>query len=228
MKVAATSGGLGDIVYSVPIMRELQISTVYVKEDYYFPPYGSLYTAIKSFLQHEGFNVLPTKGGLPAMTYEDGLKFDYDMDSFRLMPMRGRVYIPTNMRRYFKLPEQQYKPWLNFDTSEGDYNVILVTDRWNGSKINWKKILNEVEGKKLFVGFQHEWLNFCVKHCDVTWHPVDDILDMAKVAAGAKAVYCNQGVLLTLAQGMGKKYFLERNPGKTNCLTYAENENLLN
>lgn len=228
MKIAATSGGLGDIVFSIPVMRELGVSTVYVKSDYYSPPYGSLYTAIKTLLAHEGFDVLPTKGGYEAMKYEPGLRFDYDMDRFRTMPKRGRVYIPTNMRRYFHLPEKKYAPWLSLPVSDKGYTVIHVTNRWNGGNINWREVMQGIKGEKLFCGFQHEWVEFCARFGDITWCPTDDVLDLANVIADAKAVYCNQTVSLAIAQGLGKNYWLERNPGKTNCLTMASNEHLLN
>lgn len=228
MKVAATSGGLGDIVYSIPVMKELGVTKVCVKQSYYAPPYGSLYTAIRSLLQVEGFEVKPTDGGFPAMKYEPGLRFDYDMDRFRLMPKRGKVFIPTNMRRYFRLPSQDYKPWLTIPAVDGDYTVVHVTNRWNGGQINWREILAKVDGKKLFCGFQHEWVEFCAKFGDIQWYPTDDVLDLAMVIAGAKSIYCNQTVTLALAQGLGKNYWLERNPGKTNCLIYHPNEHVLN
>lgn len=231
-KIAACSGGCGDATYAIPILRELGVTTLYLKLNYYFAPYGSLYSTMKSLMEHEGFETLPTNGGYDAMKYEPGLKFDYDIDSFRKQPGRGRIWIPTNMRRHFGLPAKKYEPWLSLPVSDGDYTVIHLTDRWRtNSKVDWKKILFDLKdaGEKiLFTGFQHEWLDFCTRYGNVEWCPTDDVLDMAKMIAGAKQVYCNQSVALTLAQGSGKKYFLERNPGKTNCLTGGSNENLLN
>lgn len=230
-KTAACSGGLGDIVYSIPILRELNVKDVYIKESWFFPPYISMFSAIKRLLIYEGFNPLPTKGGYGAMEYEPGLKFDYDIDDFRKQPDRGRVFIPTNMRRQFELPiPVSYEPWLNMPVSEGDYTVIHLTERWrNGSKVDWRKILFclKEKGKVVFTGFQHEWLAFCTKYGDVKWHPTNDVHEMTELIAGAKAVYCNQSVSLALSQGLGKTYYLEKKPGKTNTLMRTKNENIL-
>jgi hypothetical protein len=234
-KVAATSGGLGDIVYSIPIMRELNVSTIYVKENWFLPPHHSLYSSIKTLLEYEGFVVLPTKGGYKESEYEPGLKFDYDLDSFRLMGGRGRVHIQTNLRKVFRLKEKPFKPWLSVKPKKilgmpDEYSIIHLTDRWRvGSRVDWKKILNEASKERLvaFLGFQHEWVEFASNYGNLLWIPTDDILDMAEIIAGAYNIYCNQSVALTLAQGLGKTYYLDRKPGKTNTLMYTKNENLL-
>lgn len=227
-KVAATSGGFGDIVYAIPIMRELKIKTVYVKENWYVHPEHSLYSGIKTLLEHEGFNVLPTKGGYDPMKYEHGLKFDYDLDSFRKMSGRGFVHIQKNMRMFFNLELKPFSPWLSLPVSDYGYSVIHLTERWReNSLVEWEHVLSGINQKVYFIGFQYEWLDFQIKYGDIEWKQCYDILDMAKFISGASAVYCNQSVALTLAQGLGKKYFLDKKPGKTNTLMYTKNEHLL-
>lgn len=229
-KVAATSGGLGDIIYSIPILRELKVKDIYIKESWYHYPHISIYSAIKSLLIHEGFNPLPTKGGFKVMEYEPGLKFDYDLDTFREMGNRGTVHIQDNMRLRFKLPKKKFQPWLSIPKGEieEEYSIIHLTGRWrDGSTVDWKRVLSTIEGKVYFLGFQHEWVEFCHKYSNTTWLPTHDILDMGKLISGAKKIYCNQSVGLTLAQGLGKEYYLEQKPGKTNTLMRTKNEHLL-
>lgn len=231
-KVAATSGGLGDIVYSIPILRELNVKTIYIKENWYYHPNHSLYSAIKTFMESQGFTPLPTKGGLKEMVYEKGLKFDYDLDTFRKMPGRAKVHIQTNLRRVFNLPEKQFEPWItgftHYKKIGSLYSVIHLTNRWReGSKVDWKKVLHSIPNKVYFLGFQHEWVEFCHQYGNIEWLPTDDIFDMAHIIASAKDVYCNQSVALTLSQGLGKEYFLDRKPRKTNTLMGTKNEHLL-
>src|SRR5687767_8259193 len=113
MITAGTSGGCGDIVYAIPVMKKLGVSRVYVKENWYKPPHHSLYSVMKDLLKMQGFEVLPTAGGYDPMNYEPGLKLDYDMDAFRQMRGRGKVHIMVNMYNYFGLTNNNWQvPWL--------------------------------------------------------------------------------------------------------------------
>lgn len=227
-KIAATSGGLGDIVYSIPIMRELGVKLVYVKESWYHHPYHSLYSCIKTLLNHEGFDVLPTNGELRVGKFERGLKYDYNLDSFRRQDNRGKVHIQTNLRKQFNLKQQPFRPWLNISTAEKGYNLIQLTERWrNASTVDWKVLFQNIPKPVYFIGFQYEWLDFQLNYGDLEWMETNDILDMAHLIANCDNLYCNQSVGLTLAQGLGKRYFLELKPGKTNTRMYLSNENIL-
>lgn len=230
MKVAATSGGLGDIVYSILIMRELGVGTVYVKESWFHHPYHSLYSAIRGLLTKEGFDVLPTSGDYKVGKFEKGLKYDFNLDSFRKQPKRGQIHIQTNLRNQFKLPHKPYEPWLHYAIQNKGYNLIQLTNRWrDNSKVDWKKIAREIPRPVYFVGFQYEWLEFIYETgvTDIEWKKTDDILDMTALIAGCNNLYCNQSVALTIAQGLNKPYYLEVKPGKTNTLLYIPNENIL-
>lgn len=231
-RIAATSGGLGDIVFAIPVMRQLGVTDVYVKQSYYFPPYGNLHDAIKRLLEHEGFKVHPTAGGLPPMQYADNLKFDYDMDAARKQPHRGKNHIIISYLNQFKIRFDEWQePWLTVQPAKdlpGPYNLIHLTPRWRDeSEVRWNKVLQSIKGKVYFIGFQHEWLDFCKRWGNVEWLMTDDIYDMAQVIAGCEDLYCNQSVSLALAQGLGKSYHCEFKPGKTNCRIYTDNENIL-
>lgn len=229
---AATSGGLGDIVFAIPVMKKLGVTDVHVKLNYYFPPYGNLYLAIKSLLHSQGFNVHSTPGGQHPGVFQEGLHIDYNLDHSLSQRCRGKNHIIISYLNTFNLPHDNWKdPWLHVTGPSnivGDYTLIHLTDRWRmNSRVDWKKVLRSIEGKVYFTGFQHEWLDFCTKYGDVEWLPTNDILSMAILIRDCKALYCNQSVSLALAQAIGKDYYLERKPGKTNCLMYTQNEHIL-
>lgn len=237
MITALSSGGLGDIVYSIPIMRALNVQTLYVKKTHYLPQYGTLYSAICSLVQSQGFICHPYSD-LPLFQYDPTIPISFDIDRFRDQPNRGINHIMISMRRQFKLKNDDWKlPWLKIDGEftmpegqaiEKPYSILHLTERWRGAKlVNWKKVLQGIDHKIYFTGFQHEWIDFCSHYCDIAWMPTDDILDMARLIKGAQSLYCNQSVALTLAQGMGKNYFLEKKPNKSNTLLFTENEHLL-
>lgn len=237
MKVAATSGGLGDIVYAIPIMHKLNVTKVYVKEAYYYPPYGNLHSAIKSLLAQQGIEALPTSGAYPPFQYEPTIKYDFDLDASRRQPMRGRNHIIVSYLNEFRLSHDGWKePWLKVQgaplVSGYDYTVIHRTSRWRRySPVKWADVINSLTGPLIFVGFENEYqefiqeIGFLPEH--MAYLPTDDILQMAIVIRDSKALYSNQSVSVTLAQGLGKDYWLETNGPKTNCLMYTPNEHVL-
>lgn len=232
MLTAAHSGGLGDIVYAIPVMRKLGIGRIYVKRAYYFEPYGDLYRASCRLLEQQGFEVLPTDGKYLPGKFDPAITFDINLDDSRRQPFRGRNHILISYLNQYKLPHEGWKsPWLNIEGEneiKEPYSIIHLTPRWRtGSRVNWRLVMSTIKGAKYFVGFQNEWVEFCRLYGNVEWLPCNDILDMAILIRDADSVYCNQSVSLSLAQGLGKKYYLEAKPGKTNCLMFNKNENIL-
>ena len=229
MNSAAHSGGLGDIVYAIPVMRKLNITTLYVKRAYYFEPYGDLFRASERLLTMNGFTVKPTDGSFPPHFFEPGLKFDFNLDESRKQPRRSTNHIILSYLNQYRLPLEGWTdPWL---TVEGKneitepYTLIHLTPRWRtGSLVNWKKVLHNLKGKVYFTGFQYEWVEFCRLYGNVEWLPCNDILDMAILIRDCEALYCNQSVSLSIAQGLGKEYHCEFKPGKTNCMMGTKNE----
>lgn len=230
--IAASSGGLGDIVFAIPVMRTLGITTIYVKRSYYFEPYGDLFRASCRLLEQHGFTVHPTSGDYPPHQYDPALQFDYDLDASRKQPMRGKNHIMLSYLNQYKLAANGWKqPWLNItwvNELQPGYSLIHLTPRWRtNSKVNWKQVLQNIPEPRYFIGFSYEHVEFCRLYGNVSWLPCQDILDMAILIRDCKALYCNQSVSLAIAQGLGKDYFLEVKPTKTNCLMYTNNEHIL-
>lgn len=224
--IAACSGGAGDIIYSIPILKQLGASTLYIKENFYHPPHGNLHQTMKRMMESQGFEVRPCSGSFPVGTF-DKVPYDYNIDKFRDQKGRGTRHIQERMATHFGV-EWIKGQWVDIPTTAGDYTLVHLTERWRtGSVVNWKKVLHRIEGPVKFIGFQHEWLEFGVNVGNVEWWPCEDVYEMAELIAGCKALYCNQSVALTLAQGMGKEYYLDRKAGRTNTLLYTTNEHLL-
>lgn len=229
MITALSGGGLGDIVYSIPILRDLGVNKLYIKEGLYHPPHGNMFTAMRRLVVNEGFECEPYPW---CEKYTYPIPVHFDMDTFRKQPKRGVNHIQLSMRNQFKLPIKPYEPWLHIDPVEitpfSTYSLIFLSPRWRAnSPVDWKKILHSIKGPVKFIGFQDDWISFCSQFGNCEWWPTNDIYDMAQLIAGCDALYCNQSVALTLAQGLGKTYFLERKPNKTNTLLFIPTENLL-
>lgn len=230
MSIAACSGGAGDILYSIPIMRALGVDTYYIKRNFYHPPHSDLYSTMKLIMEKQNFRVLPTSGDYEWGKYEPGLEYDYNIDSFREQPLRNVIHIMQNMAIKFRVPQRNlFSPWLKVEPelSVPD-NIIHLTPRWrDGSKIDWRQVRASMKGTQGFIGFQYEYIDFCQKYGDIQWLPTSNIYEMARFIAGAKRLYCNQSVALVIAQGIGKEYYLEKKPNKYNVVTRLSNEHIL-
>lgn len=210
---AASTGGNGDICYSIPCMKQLGVTDVYLP--------AVFYQMMSRFLQSQGFTVHSFPAICPPV--------DYVMDDFRQQPLRGKNHIMYSIAQQFKTKFDK-TPWLKIPPHPdltGPYTVVHLTGRWReGSRVDWKRVRAELVNP-VFIGLQHEWSDFCYKYGDIKWFPTEDIYEFAQVIAGSEALYCNQSVSLTIAQGLGKKYYLEVKPRKTNTLLYTPNENIL-
>jgi len=231
--IAASSGGLGDIIYSIPVLRKLGVDTLFVKESYYFPPHGNLYTAIKDLLAVNGILALPTNGAYPPNEYDPFLRFDYDLDQARKERNRRRNHIIVSYLNTWNLNTDGWcKPFLKVpgqNNLTGPYSVIHITKRWRkNSKVIWRNVIKKIENP-LFVGFLCEYYDFCkeTRTKDIPFIETDNILEMAILIRDCEALYCNQSVSLTIAQGLGKTYYLDKNPHTTNAIMRTLNENIL-
>lgn len=230
MKSAACSGGAGDIIYSIPVMRRLGASLYYIRQNYYLPPHTDLYTSIAPLLTQQGFTCEPTSGAYAWGEFDPELKYNYDIDSFRDMPYRNVVHIIRNMAMKFRVSQFGiFSPWLKDikPVSVAD-NLIHLTDRWReGSTINWATVRNSIIGSVAFIGFKHEHAEFERLYGGIEWIQTENLLMLTQIIAGAKRIYLNQTCSLAIAQGLGKEYWLEKKPNKTNTIMKTSNEHLL-
>ena len=242
MKIAASGGGVGDIIYSVPLLKKLNVDVLYIKQSWY-PDGSSMFSILKRLIQLQGFKVLPTSGDYPHYEYEPGLQYDYDLDACKRDPhLRGVIHIIESYYRYYNISFKGYEmfnPWLVVPDSENkidvNYSVFMVTQRWREwTTHKWSKTFHNVEGLKIFVGFRedYEWFLHEIKQSvgsdDLLYVETKDVLEVAQLIKSAKALYCNQNFSLPIAQGLGKQCFVEFKPRKTNCMTYRDNEHILN
>jgi len=235
------SGNAGDIVFSIPCIQELEKrnssdnAIVYIKQAKYV--YGDQFTFCKDLLlQQPGIKEVH-----PFVPIDDNwnyfnwpnLKYDYDLDDARRQSQRGRIHIIKRYFDQFGIKADHRKPFLKIDDAykrEEKFALIHLTPRWNGLQYKWRTIYEEAmkrHGKVYFIGLQCEWLDFTIRFGAIEHLPTENLLEMARLIRDTEALYCNQGVALTIAQGIGKEYSLVMNGTKTNCHLGTYNEHLL-
>ena len=235
------SGNSGDVIFSLPTINFLtggrKEAILYIKPARYV--YGNQYEFCKDFLLQQ--DCIKEVRCFEPERKEDwsyfrwpGLNFDYDLDIARYQKGRGRIHIVKRYFDAFGITEDWRKPWLKIDEEaifKRRFALIHLTDRWNGLQYDWIKIYREALCKHeyvFFIGLKNEHDDFEKRFGRlIGWLPTQNLLQMARLIRDCQALYCNQGVALTIAQGLGKEYYLVRNGDKTNTHLGTPNEHLL-
>lgn len=232
-------GKKGDVIFSLPTIRELGGGIVCLPENTPDDCNG-LYSGMKDLLLLQPYitSVREYPSGYPYMVHAVGFETDYDLDLARLQPKKGVIHIVKRYLDAFGVTLPNWKdPWLFVDgvpgPVSGEYVVINYTGRhiYNEqmqmrSKVDWKKVVQSIKEKVFFVGTKEEHRNF-ESFAVIDHLPTNNMLEVARIVRDAKAVYCNQSSVLAIAQGLGKPYYLDHKPQKTNCLLYTTQEHIL-
>lgn len=246
MKTFRHGGKIGDCIFALPTIRELGGGILYIPEN---TPDGctGMYTALKDLLLLQPYihEVREYPSGLAYKEQAPGIPIDYDLDLARNQPLKGVIHIVKRYMDAFGVNYPNWKePWLVLEqlpsqrpwwSAPEDYALInytgrhITNDQLNiTSRVDWRQVVESIEVPKYFVGSKAEHAFFCLKYSVFLPHlQTDNLLHLACLIQKAQAIYCNQSSCLALAQSLGKTYYLEPKPHKTNCLLYTQNENIL-
>jgi len=221
------SGDIGDIIYSLPAIRELGI------KDFILNCYNRLGTQmteakarfIFSFLEWYGFDVrLGYFRDLIPYGVFDGDRFRIDgsvLSTIHLGEAIAMSYLGISQGYASYLLSRR---WLDFDEDLGDYIVIFRSPRYHNIYIDYSLLLNDLvpSGYKLyFLGLEWEYRSFLdmfpLLDCHIEYYKVKDFLEAGKVIAGSRLVIGNQTGLFSLAEGMKKRRILEESTFVRNC-----------
>lgn len=233
-------GKIGDIIYSLPTIRELGGGVLYIPENTPDACTG-MYTSLRDLLLMQPYikEVREYPSGLNYRERAPGIAIDYDLDDARLQPMKGVIHIVKRYMDAFGVDYPNWKePWLRVGGDsilKGEkYVVVNYTGRHIrneqlqiSSKVNWRRVIESVPFEPYFIGHINEWEAFSEIHPGTRFMQTKNILEVARIVRDANAIYCNQSSVLALSQSLSKKCFLDVKPEKTNCLMYTNNENIL-
>lgn len=245
MKTFRHGGKIGDVIFSLPTIRELGGGILYLPENTPDNCTG-LYSGLKDLLLQQPYikEVREYPSGLPYMQLAPDIHIDNDLDRARLQPLKGVIHIVKRYMDAFGVNYPNWKePWLKVEQKpfehrfwniEDDYAIINYTNRHVvneqlkiTSKVDWAKVLKSINIPVYFIGLKQEYDLFQEYYGEIPFLKTNDMLDVALLIKGAHSVYCNQSSCLALAQSLGKTYYLEPKPMKQNCLLRTPNENIL-
>ena len=232
MKRFKHSGAMGDLIYSLPIVKHFGGGEFYlhlnqmnwIGQHYY----GSLPAPFhRDRLNQQDFEFM--REFMEAQTYiskfsvlDPKIEITHNLDRFRpafvghpgnYVDIYSDTFGITDTETQKSIRET---PWLSVPTPRdlGSRKVVINrTSRWlpESLSVNWSHWkANGAEEISVFVGLEEEYHLFKkATGWDVPYIPTDNLLELASVIAGAQRFIGNQSQCLALAIGLGLEFFCE-------------------
>ena len=213
------SGHLGDLIYALPVIKELSKTkkcNLYVKVN---QPYNGQYFKHPSgniMISERSYNML-----LPLLKDQDYLNkidifnnqiIDVDLDFFRALPISNQFH---SFRWYFHLVGKQADmtvPYLDVKphTTIKDKIVIVRTFRARNVFINYQFLKNY--DNLLFLGTKDEYEDLKKDVPNLEFYDVKDFLELAQIIKSCKFYLSNQTFAYAIAEGLKVPRLLEAYP----------------
>lgn len=231
MKTYRHSGTLGDLIYSLSVVKKMEpgnfkvalhniehcVSQYGYRPEEVDPAHKGRFTErdfelLKPLLERQGYIQ-------QVSTWSQGdAEPDVDLDRFRGTLFRGFEgnYVEA-YHRAFNLPfvaEDYATPWLEADPIKMAPIVVSRTPRYTDPEAdaNWIEMAQKGNMAELgvFVGNPEEYGAFVrLTGVELKYCRVDNFLVLANIVAGADLVCANQNFVYSLAMGLGRPAVLE-------------------
>ncbi len=231
------SGNLGDLLYSLSVVKKLGPGDFYVKmrniphviqkyNNGIVPPeyVDKLSQKDYDFLQP----LLEAQYYITSANVYNDEHIDVDLDEFR-----GVIHSKMNgnfLQAFYLTHNISYnsddliQPWLTVPKSKQvSKYVVARSPRWRGNNSvqYWKQFIKDYDFEKnaVFVGLSQEHDDF-INTFDVKipYHPVNNFLELAQVIDGSEKFFGNQTFTYGIAQGLGKSTVLETFSARVNLM----------
>jgi hypothetical protein len=219
------SGDLGDLWYSLPIMRYLGGGILHLNPKGLngFKPDGT-----PSGLNHN--TIMMAMPLLEAQQYIYGVKFwteetsvMVDMDEFRKINVRSDN-LCNKILSAFSVPfNETNKPWISCEPKPVAKAVFARSFRYRSPKVTYKQLVKLHNKSSVFVGLPEEHRDFERQFGKIEHYNVKDFLEMAQVINGAEIFIGNQSSPMALAIAMHKPFIQEAYFKGADCRFYRPN-----
>jgi hypothetical protein len=212
------SGDIGDLIYSLPIMRyygggHLQLN-----------PYGlpsKKYDGSKS-----GFNkniiriltpLLQLQDYIHSVTIWDKKRVDVDIDYFRTNPAECDNLCGKILGTFHVPFEETDTPWITCEKKSVAHTVISRSFRYRNDRLSYNDFFENFKDC-VFVGLPDEHEDFCKSYGNIDYYETRNFLEMAEVINGSKLFVGNQSAPLSIAIGLGVDFLQEYYPIHPDCI----------
>jgi hypothetical protein len=228
MSVFFHSGDLGDIIASLPAIRQLGGGELIIGQRMWRPLVGN-----RESMKGARFQAIePLLKSIPYLskvTYQDHpAKVDYDFSQFRPMTARflaasrlerivGNKIKQTNLvelqARYLGLKNVDILPWIKVNSEPASNGKIVVarSARNHNPRFPWQRLVEARRRQMVFIGLPTEHREFEREFGELEYKPTPDLLQVARLIAGSDLFIGNQGCPAWIAMAMGCKLIQETN-----------------
>lgn len=231
-KVFHHSGDMGDIIYSLPVIKAMGGGVLFISPHNKFPyPLNSRWARLGGEASAVD-NIRPLLESQPyidrvAYTHGTPMSAGYDLNRFRI-PWKNRTARDYDSIKQlhcdaFKIEWPDEKPWLEIKTPisiPGKPIVVARSPRYHNDQFPWHELVQKFGNQMVFVGEESEariFQGFGAPKHKIYWHKTSNMLELARVIAGARVCVMNQSAPLAIAHGLCKPVVVEEWPGNRNC-----------
>lgn len=208
---------IGDVIFGLPAMRDSGGGKLVLFHDERMP--------CSHILTAERFRLiqplLALQGYVEGVEYKNAWQvIPEGFNNFRHHVGNG-VNLAAAHYRAMGLPvPAKIAPWLVVDRVEHEADVVFSrSPRWTNPHraAIWRKLYRAYGQRAVFVGLPEEWQEFEATVGKVRYVPTADLLEAARVIAGAKLFCGNQSCPLAIAIGLGQRCVVETCVAADNC-----------
>ena len=211
------SGDLGDIIYSLPTVVGLGGGVLYLGPN----SFHGMATRVPMTKDHceTIAPLLRIQHYIQSVEYRVSSNgVDFNLNEFR-SEMVGGQYLDcrpgfnlakVHLKHFGLSLNLDEKPWITVDYPNPAFPVIIArSERYHGRVFDWQMILREYDGKIGFIGTKQEHADFTEEFGLIPHVETKDLLDVARVIAGAELFVGNQSCPYAIAVGLGQQAILE-------------------
>ena len=213
------SGHLGDLIYSLPVIKELSKKhscNLYIQTNrpmelsYQNHPSGKVY--LDKRIVNLVLPLLRNQTFLNSVDIYDNEKIDIDLDLFRDIPINLMFH---SVRWYFHVTgihTNLENPYLSVKPHNSIKNKIVIvrSARYRNPFINYKFLKNEKN--LLFVGLKTEFDDLKKEVHDLEFYDCKDFLEMAEIIKASKFFIGNLCFAYSVAEALKIPRLLEASP----------------
>lgn len=220
------TGDLGDIVASLPIIRQLGGGNFAIGDIPMQTGHGrrqsmkgERYEAIKPLLEAQPY--------IHRVTWEEQPRLiTHDLSRFRYSPHFHGSTITEWMARYLKVSPPDMSPWLTVEPNRASLGRVVFarSQRYHAPGFPWMAIADHLGDRAIFVGLPIEHEEFEREIGDkVEYAPTASLLEAAQLIASADMVVVNQTSIFWIALGLGVAIIQENFPSIPNSIVRRDN-----
>jgi len=217
-------GKLGDIIYSLPLIKELKekynddILLLLGNDKLLFNIWG--YDSNWQLKLNWIKDILIEQDYISSVKLYDNEIIDFDLDKFRntVLQFRSKSILEHHFLA-FNLNFNKYKherKWLKSYDNKNEYDFVVGRSFQYRDTEDYYNILKDTNS--IFIGMEKEYNDFINNfNIDIKFKKVETSLELLKVIDSGKKYIGNQSLPLSIAIGLGKHVIVEEYKPQPNC-----------